>query len=59
MPTKALIKIPVVQERLGGVSRSTVNRLVDAGKLTRVKLGASAFITAESLDKLLQSITAA
>ncbi|MFL9918844.1 helix-turn-helix domain-containing protein [Paraburkholderia fungorum] len=40
--------------RLLSVSRSTVTRLVDAGRLTKIKLGHKCSrITAESVDALL------
>ncbi|WP_261537178.1 helix-turn-helix transcriptional regulator [Burkholderia multivorans] len=46
--------------RLLSISRSTVYRLVCAGKLRLVKIGArSSFITAESVDALLAEIKAA
>ncbi|WP_409076943.1 helix-turn-helix transcriptional regulator [Paraburkholderia sp. FT54] len=40
--------------RLLSVSRATVYRLVDAGKLTKIKIGRRASrVTAESIDALL------
>ncbi|MBU9221048.1 helix-turn-helix domain-containing protein [Pseudomonas aeruginosa] len=56
------VKLYKVHEvtRLLSISRSTVYRLVCAGKLRLVKIGArSSFITAESVDALLAEIKAA
>ncbi|MBH9658564.1 helix-turn-helix domain-containing protein [Burkholderia pseudomallei] len=62
LPALAPVKLYKVHEvmRLLSISRSTVYRLVRAGKLRLVKIGArSSFITAESVDALLAEIKAA
>lgn len=59
--TPAPVKLYKVHEvmRLLSISRSTVYRLVRAGKLRLVKIGVrSSFITAESIDALLAEIKA-
>lgn len=53
--TPLVYRISVATEKLG-VSRSTIYRLVDAKKLTKVKISERASgITADSLTALLQS----
>ncbi|AQQ19499.1 helix-turn-helix transcriptional regulator [Burkholderia cenocepacia] len=53
-----LYKVREVMRQLS-VSRSTVYRLVHAGKLRLVKIGThSSYITAESVDAFLAEITA-
>lgn len=51
-----LVSIADTQARLGGVSRTTVYTLIGDGKLKRVKVGARAMITRESLDEYLTLI---
>lgn len=49
MDEPLLIPVPGTQSKLGGVSRTTVYKLVDSGELVRVNIGRRSFITAESL----------
>lgn len=37
-----------------GIGRSTIYKLIEAGELSRVKIGANALIPAEDVDALLQ-----
>lgn len=55
---RRLMPLPEAWAALGGIGRSTGYELIDAGKLTRVNLGRRAFITAESLDRLVAELTA-
>lgn len=45
-------KVNEVAEVLG-LSRTTIYKLINLGELTRIKLGASTLISAESVDALL------
>lgn len=51
-----LVSIADTQARLGGVSRTTVYKLIDDGKLKRAKVGARAMITRDSLEAYLTHI---
>jgi hypothetical protein len=57
-----LIPIPGACSALGGVSRTTVYKLVDDQELTKVNIGRRGFITAESLvayvDRLSETASA-
>ena len=52
-----LIPIEGTQVALGGVSRTKVYGLIDDGLLTRVKIGSRAFITSDSIDTYIESLT--
>lgn len=56
-----VVLIPIrgnaVGELLGGVSNSTVYNLIERGDLTRVKIGARAFIPMASIEAYLARIT--
>ncbi|RQT43151.1 DNA-binding protein [Burkholderia cepacia] len=55
-PPAKLYKVRYVMSLLS-ISKTTVYRLVDAGKLCLVKLGTrSSYITAESVDALLEQL---
>jgi len=57
-----VVLVPVrgneVGKALGGVSRSTVYRLIEADELTAVHIGARIFVTARSITAYLDRITA-
>lgn len=56
--TRTLIPIDEArQSRLGGIGRTTVYRLINAGQLTRVNIGRRAFITADSIDTYINGLT--
>jgi len=57
--TKALLSIPDAQHQLGDIGRTLLYELIDAGHLTRVKIGARAFITGASVDAYVANLTAA
>jgi hypothetical protein len=42
---------------LGGISRTTLHELIVAGKLTRASIGRRSFVTRQSLDAYVDSIS--
>ncbi len=42
---------------LGGISRTTLHELIVAGKLTRAQIGRRSFVTRQSLDAYVDSIS--
>lgn len=46
---RRLLSVKDAQAELGGISRTTVYELINSGDLQRVKIGARALITSESL----------
>jgi hypothetical protein len=52
-----LYAINATQERLGGLGRTMVYRLITAGELQLVKIGTRSFITAESIDGYLARLS--
>lgn len=59
MTTKTLLSIPDAQQQLGDIGRTLLYELIDAGHLTRVKIGARAFVTAASVDTYVANLTSA
>ena len=61
-PDQLLVPVPAAGAALGGVSRTTVYALVNAGELVKVNIGRRGFITAESLaayvDRLAEAASA-
>lgn len=55
--TRKLVPIEDSQEQLGGIARSTLYGLVNAGHLTKVNIGRRGFITADSIDAYVESLT--
>lgn len=56
--TNTLIPIEEARTtRLGGIGRTTVYRLINAGELTRVNIGRRAFITANSIEAYIANLT--
>jgi len=53
---RRLVPIAEAGDQLGGVSRSTVYELVGEGLLTKVSIGRRSFITADSLDRYVDSL---
>jgi len=51
-----LYNLSDVAVKLGNVSRSTIYRLIDQNKLVRVRLGAKALITGESLAGFIEEL---
>jgi hypothetical protein len=56
---RLLVPIPGAQSKLGGVSRTTLYKLVDAGELVKVNIGRRGFITAKSLAAYVDRISEA
>jgi predicted DNA-binding transcriptional regulator AlpA len=54
---RRLIPIENAQKELGGIGRTTLYRLVKEGHLARASIGRRSFITGESLDSYIDSIT--
>ena len=48
-----LVPIPDTCGVLGGIGRTKVYELINGGELTKVRIGARAFITRESLEGFL------
>lgn len=57
MTPRMLVPIEDSQEALGGIARSTVYKLAKDGHLTKVNIGRRGFITRESLDAYVASLT--
>lgn len=55
--TRHLVSIEEAQTALGGIGRSTLYGLVNRGHITKVNVGRRGFITAESLDAYVASLT--
>lgn len=54
---RRLITIEDAQSALGGIGRSTLYGLVNRGRITKVNIGRRGFITAESIDAYVASLT--
>ena len=54
-PARILHSHPEAADLLGGIDRTTVWRLVRAGRLDQVKIGRRAFITRESIDRFVET----
>ncbi len=52
-----LVPIADAQSALGGISRTTIYRLVEEGRLQRVNIGRRSFITGDSIRNYLGSIS--
>lgn len=56
---RRLVPITGACDELGGVSRSTIYQLVNEGHLNLAHIGRRSFVTAESLDSYVSSLTEA
>lgn len=54
---RILVPYEEVRQLLGGIGRSTLYNLIDTDKLTRVSIGRRGFITRDSLDGYVVSLT--
>ncbi len=52
-----LVPIEDAQNELGGISRTTLYRLIDEGYLVRARIGRRAFITGDSIAAYINRIT--
>jgi hypothetical protein len=57
LPQRLLYPLKEAQERLGGISRSTLYSLLGSGDLVPVKIGSRSFIPAASLDAFVERLT--
>lgn len=55
---QALLPFDKAMHNLGDIGRTKLYQLIDAGKITRVKIGARSFVTAKSLNDYVDSLTA-
>jgi excisionase family DNA binding protein len=58
MIDQPLYDLPDVSRMLGNCSRSTLYRLIEQGKLVRVRLGSKALITGKSLAAYVDELSA-
>lgn len=56
MIDQPLYDLPDAATKLGNISRSTIYRLIDQGKLVRVNIGSKAVITGESLAAYVEEL---
>ena len=56
MQTPRLVSMPDSSKLLGGIGRTMLYQLIRRGEVTRVKLGARSFITADSLANYLDRL---
>ncbi len=54
-PRRRLVRIATIEQETGA-SRSTINRLINAGHLVRVKIGRASAITVDSYDTWIASL---
>lgn len=54
-----LISIPDAQKLMGGLSRGTVYKLINAGEINRVNIGNRVFVTTESIAAYVDRIASA
>jgi hypothetical protein len=57
MKDRELYSIKETRERLGGISRNSVYRLLNAGTLVSVVIGCRRFISAEAISQLIAKST--
>lgn len=53
------LSIPDTGKALGGSSRNTIYRLINRGKLKKVKIGARSLVTVESIKAYAAELVAA
>ncbi|AZZ82570.1 DNA-binding protein [Gordonia alkanivorans] len=52
-----LVPIADAQSALGGISRSTLYKLIADGEVTRVNIGRRSFVTGDSIDQYIHTLT--
>ncbi|MFL7900499.1 helix-turn-helix transcriptional regulator [Azospirillum argentinense] len=55
-PEPSLVDRPTARRLLGDIGTTTLHKLINEGKLRRVKLGAKTLITVESIRALAESL---
>jgi len=56
---KILVPYDEARQLLGGIGKSMLFELMDAGQLRRVKVGARGFVTRESIDTFVAGLATA
>ena len=56
---RRLVPYDEARYKLGGIGRTRFHTLIDSGLLVRAHLGRRAFVTSESLDALVDSLSQA
>jgi hypothetical protein len=51
--------VPDAQNQLGGISRTTLYELINAGELVRVNVGRRSFVTSESIAAYVNKLSKA
>lgn len=54
-----LVPYDTARSLLGGIGKTTLYALIEAGEVKRVKIGSRAFVTAESIRDYVARLTAA
>ena len=54
-----LVPVPDAQNQLGGISRTTLYELINAGELVRVNVGRRSFVTSESIAAYVNKLSKA
>ncbi|MFM8857462.1 MAG: helix-turn-helix domain-containing protein [Actinomycetota bacterium] len=57
MSEPRLVDYDDTMHQLGGISRTTLHGLIVDGKLTRAQIGRRSFVTQESIDAYVDSIS--
>lgn len=55
-PEPSLVDRPTARRMLGNIGNTTLHKLINEGKLTRVKLGTKSLITVASVRSLVESL---
>jgi hypothetical protein len=53
---RRLIPYEEARHMLGGISRTTLHELMEAGRIDRVKIGSRGFATMESIDRFVAEL---
>ena len=54
---RLLVPYPEALEELGGIGRTKLHQLINDNKLTRAQIGSRSFVTRDSLDRQIESIS--
>lgn len=52
-PDRDLYPLPEAAERLGGISRSLIYKMIEAGEIHTVRLGRRVFIAADEITRIV------
>jgi predicted DNA-binding transcriptional regulator AlpA len=56
MEEQVIVPVDDVPDKLGGISRSQVFKLMKEGHLQRIKIGRRSFVTTESIDGYIHEL---